>query len=196
MRHINQRKYSYIPYPQYMDYPDDPYGKKGTVRSGGCGLCSACMVVDQLTTQILSVRECTELSMAIGANHCDGTDMHILGPAIAEKFNLEFSKTNDLDEVLYALHNGGKVIALVTHNQERNKGIFTQFGHYITLISADAEEICVLDPSWNSKKYTKWVKEGLVREEGTMVYVTPQVLDDEGTRKETRFFIFYRKKTK
>ena len=118
MRHINQRKYSYIPYPQCMDRPNDPYGKKGTVRSGGCGLCCACMIVDQLTTQNLSVRECTKLSMAIGANHCDGTDMHMLGPAIAEKFHLDFSKTNDLDEVLYALHNGGKVIALVTHNQE------------------------------------------------------------------------------
>ena len=97
MRHINQRKYSYIPYPQYMDHPEDPYGKKGTVRSGGCGLCSACMIVDQLTTQTLSVRECTKLSMEIGANHCDGTDMHILGPAIAERFGLEFSKTNDLE---------------------------------------------------------------------------------------------------
>ncbi len=84
MKFINQRRYSYIPYPQCMDQPDDPYGKNGTVRSGGCGLCSTCMVIDQLTTKEFSVRECTELSIATGANHGDGTDMHILGPVVAE----------------------------------------------------------------------------------------------------------------
>ena len=84
MKHVNQRKYSYIPYPQLMDEPDNPYGKKASVRGGGCGLCSACMIVDQLTTQKFSVRECTALSMQIGANHCDGTDLRMLGPAVAE----------------------------------------------------------------------------------------------------------------
>ena len=195
MRHINQRRYSYIPYPQCTDHPNDPYGKNGTVRSGGCGLCSTCMVVDQLTTEEFSVRECTELSIATGANHGDGTDMHILGPVVAEKFNLEFSKTNDIGEVLRALHNGGCVIATVTANSPGNKGIFTNGGHYIALMAADEnDEITVLDPSWNSKKYKKWVKEGLVREDGTVIYVSPQILHAERNPRWMTYFIFRRKK--
>ncbi len=197
MKHINQRRYSYIPYPQLMDEPDNPYGKKASVRGGGCGLCSACMVVDQLTTQTLSVRECTELSMLIGANHCDGTDMKMLGPAIAERFHLDFSVTNDIDEVVKALHNGARVIALVSAKDEGNKGIFTKGGHYIVLISADEEdEICVLDPSWTSKKYTKWIKQGLVRGEGTLVYTTPEVLAAERKNESVGYFVFRRKRTK
>ena len=197
MRHINQRRYSYIPYPQLMDEPDNPYGKKASVRGGGCGLCSACMIVDQLTTSVFSVRECTELSMAINANHCDGTDMKMLGPAVAEKFNLEYSTTKDIGEVVKALHNGARVIALVSAKGETNKGIFTNGGHYIVLISADEEdEICVLDPHWTSGKFTKWEKKGLVRTDGTLVYVTPQVLDAERKNKSVDYFIFRRKKVK
>lgn len=194
MKHINQRRYSYIPYPQLMDQPDNPYGKNGTVRSGGCGLCSTCMVIDQLTTEEFSVRECTELSIATGANHGDGTDMHILGPVVAEKFNLDFWKTNDINEVVKALHNGSRVIATVTAKSKGNKGIFTSGGHYITLVSANEnDEICVLDPSWTSKKFRKWVNAGLVRTEGSFVYVTPEVLHAETNPNWTTYFIFRHK---
>lgn len=197
MKHINQRRYSYIPYPQCTDRPNDPYGKNGTVRSGGCGLCSTCMVVDQLTTEEFSVRECTELSITTGANHGDGTDMEILGPIVAEKFNLDFSMTNDISEVVNALHNGGCVIATVTAFCQGNKGIFTKGGHYIALMAADEnDEITVLDPSWTSKKYKKWTKEGLVREEGTVVYVMPEILHAERNPRWTTYFIFSRKKGK
>ena len=194
MRHFNQRRYAYIPYPQLMDEPDNPYGKKGTVRSGGCGLCCACMVVDQLTTEDFSVRECTALSIATGANHGDGTDMKILGPAIGEKFHLDFSMTNDMDEVVASLHNGARVIATVTAHSEGNRGIFTKGGHYIALIGADETEICVMDPSWTSQKYTKWVKEGLVRTKGTLVYAAPEVIHAERNPRWTTYFIFRRKK--
>ena len=195
MKHVNQRKYSYIPYPQLMDEPDNPYGKKASVRGGGCGLCSACMIVDQLTTQTLPVRECAELSMKIGANHCDGTDMKMLGPAIAEKYNLDFSMVKDIGQVVKALHNGARVIALVSAKGPTNKGIFTQGGHYIVLISADEDdEICVLDPSWTSKKFNKWVKKGLVRTEDTLVYIKPEVLDAERKNESVDYFVFRRKK--
>ena len=196
MKHINQRRYSYIPYPQLMDEPDNPYGKKASVKGGGCGLCCACMVVNQLTTEKFSVRESTALSMAVGGNHGDGTDMKIFGPAVAEKFNLDFSMTDDIREAIDALRNGGRVIALVSARYPGNKGIFTWGGHYITLIAADEDEICILDPYWETGKFNKWIKEGLVRVDGKFVYTTPEVL--EGERKPDRigYFIFRRKGAK
>ena len=136
MRHIIQRKYSYIPYPQWTDLPDDPKGKKGTIRSGGCGVCSCCMIIDQLTTENLSVRDCAELSFSVGGNRSSGTDMTRLGPALAEKFNLDYKEAYDVADALTALRNGGRVIALVGGIEPGNRGIFTAGGHYIVLIAA------------------------------------------------------------
>ena len=152
MRHINQRRYSYIPYPQWTDEPDNPRGKKGTVRSGGCGLCCACMVVDQLTTEKFPVREAAQLSMAVGANHKSGTDMKIFGPVFAEKFGLTYAASTDIDEAIEAVRDGGRVIVLVGATEPKHKGIFTKGGHYITIVSATRHEVCILDPSRSPKQ--------------------------------------------
>ena len=196
MRHINQRRYPYIPYPQYMAEPDNPRGKQGTVRSGGCGLCSACMIIDQLTTEKFSVRECTKLSMAVGGNHSSGTDMEILAPALAEKFNLDYKPSKDITAAIEAVRDGGRVIALVGATEPQHKGIFTTGGHYIVVISATAEEVCILDPNWTSKNFKKWEKEGLVRMEGTLVYTTPEILHNEVKTIWPGYYIFRRKKIK
>ena len=193
MRHINQRRYSYIPYPQWTDEPENPRGKQGTVRSGGCGLCCACMVVDQLTTETFPVREAAELSMAVGGNHASGTDMKIFGPVFAEKFGLTFATTYDVNEAVEAVRNGGRVIALVGAKEPQHKGIFTKGGHFITIIAATKDEVCILDPSWTSGKFTKWEKAGLVRTEGTLVYTSPTVLHNESKTTSAPYHIFYRK---
>lgn len=196
MKHIIQRKYSYIPYPQYTDEPENPRGKKGTIRSGGCGVCSACMIVDQLTTEKFSVRECAQLSFSVGGNHSSGTDMTRLGPALAEKFNLDYKETYDINEALQALREGGRVIALVGGIEPDNRGIFTKGGHFIVLIAVDdKDEICILDPNWTSKTFPKWEKQGLVRTEGTLVYTSPEVLHQEVKKLgDPSYSIFRRKK--
>lgn len=193
MRHINQRRYSYIPYPQHTEEPDNPRGKKGTVRSGGCGLCSACMVVDQLTTEVFPVREAAQLSVAVGGSHGSGTDMEVFGPVVAEKFGLHFVKTSDISEAIEAIRDGGRVIARVANLEPQHKGIFTKKDHYITVIAATGDEVCILDPSWTSKKFTKWEKEGLVRLDGTLVYTTPEILHNERNTTVPAYYIFRRK---
>ena len=47
------------------NYPDIPYGD-GTVASSGCGLCSACMVVENLTGQSFTPAEAVELANVLG----------------------------------------------------------------------------------------------------------------------------------
>lgn len=194
MRHINQRRYSYIPYPQHTEEPDNPRGKKVTVRNGGCGLCSACMVVDQLTTEKFSVREAAELSVAVGGSHGSGTDMEVFGPVVAEKFNLDFGMTSDINEAIEAIRDGGRVIARMANLEPHHKGIFTKKDHYITVIAATGDEVCILDPSWTSRKFTKWEKEGLVRLDGTLVYTTPEILHNERNTFVPSYYIFRRKK--
>ena len=65
------------------------------------------------------------------------------------------------------------------------------------LFSADEDdEICILDPSWTSKKFNKWIKKGLVRKEGTLVYVTAEVLEAERKHESVGYFVFRRKKVR
>lgn len=162
------------------------------MRSGGCGLCCACMVVDQLTTETLPVREAAQLSIAVGGNHASGTDMKIFGPVVAEKFDLAFSTSRDINEAIEAVRDGGRVIVLVGKTEPQHRGIFTKGGHYITMIAATRDEVCILDPSWTSKKFTKWEKEGLVRTEGTLVYTSQEILHSEGKTTTPAYYIFKR----
>jgi hypothetical protein len=193
MRHINQRRYAYIPYPQHTEEPDNPRGKKVTVRNGGCGLCSACMVVDQLTTKSFSVKDAVKLALSVGANHATGTDIMIFGPAVAEKFDLEFIPTDDIGEAIAAVRDGGRVITRVSNRYECNRGIFTKTGHYMVMIAATEQEVCILDPSWTSTKFKKWEQAGLVRTNGTLVYTAPETLHNEGIQILPRYYIFRRK---
>ena len=196
MKYYNQRRYSYIPYPQLTDFPDDPYGKNATVRSGGCGLCSACMMVDQLTMQPFSVRECAQLSMDCGGNHDDGTDMEIFGPVLAEKFGLEFYPTNDVALATEELRNGGRVILLVGGDREGRKGVFSSGGHFVLIISTTEDEFCILDPSWRRDKYTLPEKNGLVRQDGLFIYAPHSVVDEDKVNRSDRhgYYIFKRKR--
>ena len=198
MKYFSQRRYSYIPYPQLMDFPDDPYGKSATVRSGGCGLCSACMMVDQLTMQPFSVRECAQLSMDCGANHDDGTDMEIFGPVLAKKFNLEYYPTNDVALAAEELRNGGRVILLVGGDREGHKGVFSTGGHFVVIISTTEDEFCILDPNCYTNKYTEAEKKGLVRQDGYFIYASHRVVDEDrgNTRGRHSYYVFKRKQAK
>ena len=189
MKHINQRRYAHIPYPFRPENPEKP----GNVRRNGCCLCSACMVVDQLTTKEFPVKDAVKLALDVKANHATGTDIMIFGPAVAEKFHLDFQPTDDINEAIQAVRDGGRVIVRVSNRYEINKGIFTKTGHYIVMVAATKEEVCILDPSWTSKKFIKWEKEGLVRTEGTFVYIAPEILHNEGIQIYPRYYIFRRK---
>ncbi|MBQ2754880.1 MAG: hypothetical protein IJF30_05395, partial [Clostridia bacterium] len=72
------------------------------------------MMVEHLTTESLALEECVKLSELNGANLKVGTSMRVLGKVVAEKYNLDFSTTNDKEEVLNHLRNGGEVIACVS----------------------------------------------------------------------------------
>lgn len=189
MRHINQRRYANIPYPFNPENPEKP----GNVRRNGCCLCSACMVVDQLTTKSFSVKDAVKLALSVGANHATGTDIMIFGPAVAERFDLEFIPTDDIGEAIAAVRDGGRVITRVSNRYECNRGIFTKTGHYMVMIAATEKEVCILDPSWTSKKYKKWEQAGLVRTDGTLVYTAPETLHNEGIQIHPRYYIFRRK---
>lgn len=196
MRYVNQLEYPHLPYPTKIkraDVPDEK--KKTTVRSSGCGLCCACMTVDLLTDTTLDIEECVRISEGCLANHGVGTDMSILGPVIAEKFGLSYSKTNDPAEAVDHLRNGGAVIAHVGIPEGATIGLFTKSGHYISLISTDGKEFCILDPSYSPEKYKIPERLGRVNEESApYLYADITTVDSETKPGKTKYHLFARKK--
>lgn len=196
MRYVNQLEYPHLPYPAKIKKADVPEEKKKTtVRSSGCGLCCACMTVDLLTDKSLDIEECVRISEDCGANHGVGTDMSMLGPVIAEKLGLTYSKTNDLDEAIAHLRAGGAIVSHVGIPKDASIGLFTKSGHYISLISTDGEEFCILDPSWSAEKYKIPERLGRVNEDNyPYLYCDVNTVHSETKPGRTKYHLFSRKR--
>ena len=181
MKYINQNKYPHIPYRTRAKVEGLTDEQRTTnVAESGCGLCCACMAVDYLTDKTLTVEECVRISEECVANHSPGTDLNFLGPAVAEKFGLDYSKTNDPAEAIRHLQNGGVAIVLVGIPTGKEKGLFTAFGHYMLILSTDGEEFCFLDPSYTEKKFKIPERAGKVNEENApYLYCDVNTMDKE-----------------
>jgi len=193
MKYINQRRYPHIPYPTNYDDPTDEYMHNGTIKTSGCGLCSACMVVDQLLDVDFPLRECLQLSFDTGANHRFGTDMKILGPAVAERFNLDISYSDDIREAMEEIRKGAKVIVNVGGNREGWEGVFCHVGHYMAVIAAGENDVTILDPSFRQSKFVKPLKRGQVTYNGYFLNCAPEILDMDASNRSPRYYIFKRK---
>ena len=196
MRYINQLDYRHVPYHTNVareDYTDEQ--KLRNVAKSGCGLCSVCMMLDVLLTDVtLSVEECVKISEDCVANHSKGTDMTVLGPVIAEKFGLNYSSTANLDEAIRHLQKGGQIIAHVDIPEGKEIGLFTKVGHYILLTSTDGEKFCILDPSYTPEKFTIPERAGKVdTSHAPFLYCNVDTVNAEGKTGKKYFHMFSRK---
>ena len=171
-----------------------PDGYPSTVRGSGCGLCSVCMAIDIITDTTLDIEECVNISKSCVANHSRGTDMNILGPVIAEKFGIEYSKTSDLGEAISHLQNGGVIVVHVGVPEGKEIGLFTKGGHYMLLVSTDGKEFCILDPSYKSGKFDIPERAGKVNDaHAPFLYCDVKTLDAQGRIGRPTYHLFARK---
>ena len=154
MKYLNQLEYRHIPYRTKVKMPNMTEDKiLVNVASAGCGLCCACMMVELLTDKSLSIEECVKISEGCFANYTIGTDMAILGPVLAQKFDLHYEPSLDPAEAVAHLQKGGQVIAVVGGPEGEPIGLFTKRGHFICLVATDGENFCILDPSYTPDKF-------------------------------------------
>lgn len=195
MKYVNQLEYAHIPYPTRTKQPEyAPNGMNSTVRSSGCGLCSVCMAIDILTDKTLEIEECVKISCGCEANYSRGTDMNILGPVIAEKFGVEYSKTSDLSEAIAHLQSGGVIVVHVGVPEGQEIGLFTKGGHYMLLIATDGKEFCILDPSYSDEKFKMPERVGRVDESrAPYLYASVETVDSECKVGKVKYHMFKRK---
>ena len=151
MKYLCQLDYPDMRYPTNMG-TDDP-SPNSTIKTAGCGLCSACMVAELLTDKTFTLEEAEALSEQVEANHRRGTDMLRFAPAFAERMGLTWVKTNELSEAIAHLQKGGKIITHVGIPEGASTGLFTKGGHYMVLMDTDGENFTILDPSYKIDKF-------------------------------------------
>lgn len=198
MLYISQRDYPDVPYPTKTDIPGDEYGMNTTVASSACGVCAAMMLVDRLCVNAhFPLEEALKLAYDTGANHALGTDFGIYGPAVADRFHLEYRVSDSPEELEDCLAGGGCAIALCSARRD-DPGytpVFTYKSHYITVFSRERDgRFCVLDPNYYEGKFEEADRRGKVEVRGLVCLVSRRVLmeDTEGEA-ERRFHLFWRK---
>lgn len=193
MLFVNQNDYAHMKYPTHMELPDHP-SHNNSVKDAGCGLCSACMMVDRLTTQVLPLEECRDMAMECKANHDSGTNMEVFAPVLAERFALSYEATDNMEALKACLREGGCAILNPGGDQEDGYiGVFTHGGHYIVAISERNGEFCILDPNLSDDKFQSEGRVGKVRVDGPFVYASEALLIKETDNRSPRYYLFRRK---
>ncbi len=192
MVYLNQLDYPDIPYEHNLEAGGPPEGK-GNVAAAGCGPCSLCMMVDNLTTDHLDLMDCLKMSADLKANMKPGTDLKILGKAVAEKYNLDYSTTSDTEVLADHLRKGGMAVANSGGDREGYKAVFSHGGHYIAVVSVDGDQACVLDPSYKPGKYEEEGREGKAVVDEPFVYCSLKVLKKDCENRNPSFYLFKRK---
>lgn len=187
MHYTNQKQFPHLRYNHNMANGGPPEGRN-TVASSGCGLCALCNVVNMLTVKHLFVEDCIRLSEENGANLGIGTNMKILAPIIADMYDLDYIGTDELNEVISHLQNGGLVIA------HMGPSLFTDRGHFINLISYENGEFCVLDPSYTPEKFQREDRKDKVHINAPFVYCDAELLHSETRDRPIKYHLFKRKR--
>lgn len=195
MLYLNQLEYPDIEYLHNMDAGGPPEGRN-SIKTSGCGLCSMCMVVEHLTNKTFPLIDCRNLSYEVGANRKVGTSMRILGPSVAEKFALEMTTTNSIDELKAHLAAGGEAIANVAEDKESGYiGLFTHSSHYIVILCVEGDEFCILDPSYKEGKFEEEGRRGKVNvQNAPFLYCDAKYLLEDVAHRDPGFYLFKRKK--
>lgn len=199
MKYINQLEYTHIPYITRWEMETEAEREKGkhtTVRSSGCGLCSAIMVADRLLAEYdFDLEAAVRLSCEVEANHKNGTDYKRFAPAFAEKMGLRCESTNDPEQLRQCLRTGGAAVIHIGGDREGHIGVFSHGGHYVAAIAEEADgRIVILDPSYKEGKYEEEGRKGLVEmKNGVIALCSMEVLEADTANRDPGFYLFHRK---
>ena len=192
-----------------LDYPDWLFvtrtghvgeefeeGKTTTVATSGCGMCSAVMLADQLIPNCdFDLSAAITLCYQVEGNQKKGTDYGIYGPALAEKLNLQYKQSKNIEDVLQCLRTGGCAIVIAAGNRDGHEGVFCRGGHVMVAINIDSDgRLVILDPSWTVDKYdTEYRKERAEVKNGYLVLAKPEILAEECAPKNIPYHLYWRK---
>ena len=152
------------------------------------------MVVNSLTNLNVSILEMVEFAQNIGARVSSGTDMKVLGDGIANVYQFNVERTNDINILKSALQNSAVAIINVGGDRTGYKGVFSNGGHYLIAYGVldDGDTIMMVDPYMYSGKYSASYRQA-VTVAGNFIYATSAIVDKDASNRSPRYAIFTKK---
>lgn len=145
MYYYNQEHYNSVGY----DNPNTK--KKETIKTSGCGVCSSCMVFNNLAgKELYTVAQMAKFSLSHGCRDNYGTNVKkLLTELCKANKGFSFTTTTDENKLVAHLKKGGMAIA----NQGDAYNVFSTAGHFVVAYKMKGKNIQVLDPQMYSGKY-------------------------------------------
>lgn len=199
MKYISQLDYPdriYVTRTEMDDEAEREKGKTTTVKSSGCGLCSAVMVADRLLPGCdFDLEDAIALTYEVKANPRKGTSYIRFAPAFAEKMGLRLETSHDFEDVRRCLRTGGAVVILVSGDRDGRVGLFTHVGHYMAIINEEPDgRFAILDPAYSKEKYEEEGRRGKIEvTNGVIILSEARYLEEEAKTTSAPYYLFWRK---
>lgn len=136
---------------------------KATIKSGGCGVTCAAMVVSSCR-EIIRPDKMGDISINNGYRVNGGTAWSFF-EYVAKKWNLKTRSVKSSYEALQACKDGYFVVILC------GSGLWTTGGHYILAVGAKNDEIEIYDPYLYNGKFNRYDRKGKVTIKGNSCWV-------------------------
>jgi len=197
MKFINQKDYDHWLYITRTECSgaDREKGRTTTVKTSGCGLCSAVMVADRLLPNCaFGLKDALDLAYECGANRGVGTEYLYYAPAFAERLGLRLEISDDVEALLHCLRTGGAAVARVDSAGE-GQGLFTRVRHYIAVINEEPDgRLAILDPGWDPAKFDEPDRNGRVEiTHGTVVLCDVPTFVQQARTDVPPYYLFWRR---
>ena len=138
-----------------------------TIGSSGCGVASAAMIIDSIVGNV-SVTELADAFVDNGYRSANSGTYWSAYRAVADQFDIEYTETDNFDEMINLLRNNHYIIASC------GNGLFTSGGHYIVLYGIDGDTIKIYDPYLYSGKFETSTRRNKVTVSGNTVYCSTE----------------------
>jgi polysaccharide deacetylase len=141
-----------------------PTHPQANLKTSGCGPTSAAMIVTNMVKRILP-NEMADILKNNGYRANEGTSLEAFN-WLGKNYNLEVKRTNNINEAVQCLKDGGMVVASLSPG-----GLFSTNGHIVVFVEMkDANRIVVYDPYLYSGKFNQLGRQGKVEVNGNEVY--------------------------
>jgi hypothetical protein len=170
-------------------------GKTTTIKTSGCGLCSAVIVADRLLPNCeFSLKDAIRLSYDNHANEALGTTYSRFAPAFAKELGLRYERSADIEDLKRCLRTGGAVVINVGGDRPGRVGVFSHVGHYIVAINEEPDgRIAILDPAYQEGRYEEEGRVGKVEvKHGGIALTSPEILAEDSETRAPAYHLFWR----
>ena len=178
-----------------LDYESVPFPAPGSgfgnLANNGCGPLSCSMLIENMLHIPFPPEASAAFFLECGARAEVGTNLYIASEALARRFGLRVTDTEDAGEAYAFLARGEGMVIANTYGdrpEEGYIGVFSDGGHYILLTGAENGRVRVLDPMYRPGRFDKPGRAGRVVMDGNLAEADFSVVASDC--RERPFFLF------